>query len=245
MAVHGPRHMSKEMKYLVIIPAFNEEYHIAVVIAGVRRYAPYADILVVNDGSSDSTSAIARGMDVAVIDLPFNLGYGAALQTGFRFAERNNYHFVITMDADGQHRPSSIESLLTAMEREAADVVIGSRFIEKGYRAGISRRLGIILFAYVARLYTGINITDPTSGFQLLNRYVFSYLAEGDNYPLDYPDVNIIMALHKRKFKVAEAPVVMVENQTGKSMHSGFKPVLYVIKMILAIIMVILNRVER
>lgn len=245
MAVHGPRHMNKGMKYLVIIPAFNEELNIAGVITSVRKYAPYADILVVNDGSSDMTSSIVREMGVAVINLPFNLGYGAALQTGFRFAERNAYHFVITMDADGQHIPSSIESLLTTMEREAADVVIGSRFIEKGYRAGMARRLGMLLFAYVARLYTGINITDPTSGFQLLNRYVFSYLAEGDNYPLDYPDVNIIMALHKRKFKVAEAPVVMVENQTGKSMHSGFKPVLYVIKMILAIIMVILNRVER
>lgn len=237
--------MDKKNRHLIVIPAFNEENTIANVINDVRRHVSYADILVVNDGSSDRTSAISKEMNVMVIDLPFNLGYGAALQTGFRFAEMNGYGFVITMDADCQHVPSSVKSLLDAMEREGADVVIGSRFLEKGYRAGIPRKIGILLFSFIARAYTGINITDPTSGFQLLNRYVFSYLAEGDNYPLDYPDVNIIIALHKRKFRVVEAPVVMMENQNGKSMHSGLKPVLYVIKMILAIVMVILSRVER
>lgn len=241
----GQRLMDKSSKYLIVIPAFDEERTIASVINDVRKNIPYADILVVNDGSSDRTSAITKGMDVKVIDHPFNLGYGAALQTGFKFASKNDYDFVITMDADGQHVPSSVESLLAVMQRERADVVIGSRFLERGYRVGILRKFGINLFSRIARIYTGINITDPTSGFQLLNRYVFSYLAEGDNYPLDYPDVNIIMALHKMKFRVAESPVAMIESQNGKSMHSGLKPVLYVIKMLLAIVMVILRRVER
>lgn len=232
-------------RHLIIIPALNEERTIAEVIRSAKENIPFSDILVLNDGSTDRTAQLAREMDVMVVDLPFNLGYGAALQTGFRFAERHGYDYVITMDADGQHLPSSVESLLAAMEREGADVVIGSRFLAKGYKPGFMRALGIWLFSMIARSFTGIEITDPTSGFQLLRRNVFSYLALGDNYPLDYPDANIIIALHKRNFKVIESPVTMVNNPLRKSMHSGLKPVLYVIKMVLAIIMVMLRREDR
>ena len=230
------------MEYLVILPALNEEMTIGPVIGEIRRNVPSADILVVNDGSEDHTGTIARGQGVRVIDHPFNLGYGAALQTGFRFATKKGYHYVITMDADGQHVSSSAQSLIAVMEEHKADVVIGSRFAGSGYRMGLFRKLGIALFSTVARAYTGINITDPTSGFQLMNESAFSYLAEGDNYPLDYPDVNIIMALHKKHFKIVEAPVEMKKNSLGKSMHNGLKPVLYVIKMVLAIIMVLVRR---
>jgi hypothetical protein len=148
------------------------------------------------------------------------------------------------MDADGQHLPSSIQSLLAAMEKEGAHVVIGSRFLGGQYRPGISKKIGIWLFSRIAKWYTGINITDPTSGFQLLKGEVCSYLAEGDNYPLDYPDVNIIMTLHKKKFRVVEAPVTMVNNPYKKSMHSGLRPLSYIIKMVLAIVMVMLRREE-
>jgi glycosyltransferase involved in cell wall biosynthesis len=228
-------------KHLIIIPALNEEKTIAEVIREAKKHAPYADILVINDGSTDTTADIAREMDVMLIDLPFNLGYGAALQTGFRFAERYGYDFVITLDADGQHIPSSTETLVSVMEREGADVVIGSRFLEKGYQPGILRTIGIRLFSLIAR-FSGVEITDPTSGYQLLNRNAFAFLAQGDNYPLDYPDVNIIIALHKKKFKVVEAPVAMVSNPDKKSMHRGLRPVLYIIKMVLAIIMVIIRK---
>ncbi|HET6515594.1 MAG TPA: glycosyltransferase family 2 protein [Thermodesulfovibrionales bacterium] len=229
-------------RHLIVIPALNEEKTIGTVIRNAKEYAPYADILLINDGSTDNTAAIARQEGVRVIDLPFNLGYGAALQTGFRFAERHGYDFVITMDADGQHVLSSVENLLAAMEHEAADVVIGSRFLKEGYRPGIPRAIGIWLFSKIAKMYTGATITDPTSGFQLLNRKAFSYLSQGDNYPLDYPDVNIIMALHRKKFRVVEAPVIMVKSPDKKSMHSGLRPVLYVIKMTLAVIMVMMGR---
>jgi len=229
------------MKCLVILPAFNEEMTISPVIGEIRQNIPQADILVVNDGSADRTGPIARKQGVKVIDHPFNLGYGAALQTGFRFAVREGYHYAITMDADGQHIPSSAQSLMTAMEEHGADVVIGSRFSGSGYRMSPFRKIGIALFSMVARAYTGVNITDPTSGFQLIKESAFSYLAEGDNYPLDYPDVNIIMALHKKNFKIVEAPVAMKENSFGKSMHNGLRPVLYVIKMALAIIMVLVR----
>ncbi|MGD1075011.1 MAG: glycosyltransferase family 2 protein [Thermodesulfovibrionales bacterium] len=230
-------------RHLIIIPALNEEKTIGAVVSEAKKCTPYADILVVNDGSTDTTADIAKEMDVMLIDLPFNLGYGAALQTGFRFAEKYGYDFVITLDADGQHIPSSVETLVSAMEREGADVVIGSRFLEKGYRHSMLRTIGIWLFSRIARV-SGIKVTDPTSGFQLLNRNAFAFLAQGDNYPLDYPDVNIIIALHRKKFKVTEAPVVMVNNPDKKSMHRGLRPVLYIIKMMLAVVMVMMRKEE-
>ncbi len=229
------------MKHLVILPAYNEEKTIREVIAAVKEQIPYADVLVVNDGSADQTGAIALREDTTVISHPFNLGYGAALQTGFRFARKKGYEYVITMDADGQHVPSSAASLIDAMQAHDADVVIGSRFTGNGYKVGVLRKTGIVLFSMVAKAYTGICVTDPTSGFQLFRRRAFSYLAEGDNYPLDYPDVNIIMALHKKDFRIVEAPVSMNKNAYGKSMHSGLRPLLYVLKMFLAIIMVLVR----
>jgi glycosyltransferase involved in cell wall biosynthesis len=228
--------------YLVIIPAYNEEEDIASVIENVRGSNPGADILVVNDGSTDSTSARAKKTGVAVLDIPFNIGYGGAVQTGFRFAAERRYDFVITIDGDAQHDPYSAKNLIEAMEREQADVVIGSRFIEGTYRMGVLRKVGGRLFSMIARLYTGTHFTDPTSGFQLLTRQVFSHLAKNDNYPLDYPDVNIIMALHKMRVRVVEAAVVMKEKPRGKSMHAGLRPVIYIVRMFLAIIMVLVRK---
>ena len=228
--------------YLIAIPAYNEADFIGQVIIEIKRHMPEVDILVINDGSTDRTSEIARGHGAMVLDLPFNIGYGGATQTGFRFALERGYDFVITIGADNQHDPASIKNLIEAMQTQEADAVIGSRFLEGHYKMGLFRRMGSYLFAKIAMAYTGVKFTDPTSGFQLLNRKVFSYLATGDNYPLDYPDVNIIMALYKMRFKVVEAPVIMREKQGGKSMHSGLRPVIYVIRMFLAILMVLLRK---
>jgi hypothetical protein len=230
------------MKYLIVIPAFNEENSISRVIHDVKVHVPFADILVVNDGSTDRTPAVVEEQGATCVNHPFNLGYGAALQTGFRFATARGYDFVITMDADGQHVPLSIANLMKALQDEEADIVIGSRFLGGTYNVDLPRRIGIRLFSLIARLYTGITITDPTSGFQLLQKSVFSHLAKADNYPLDYPDVNIIMALHKRRFKIVETPVEMIEKKNGKSMHSGLKPFFYVMRMCLAVVMVIVRR---
>jgi glycosyltransferase involved in cell wall biosynthesis len=234
--------MNAVKSYLIVVPAYNEEEYLPQVLFDIRKSNPQADILVVNDGSSDDTSQIARETGVKVLDIPFNIGYGGAVQTGFRFAVEYGHDFVITIDGDGQHNPYHTNRLIDIMEREQADVVIGSRFLEGNYRIGIARRLGIWLFSKIAKLYTGVHITDPTSGFQLLNYKVFSYLSRTDNYPLDYPDVNIIMALHKMKFKLAEAPVKMTEKPNGKSMHNGFRPLYYILRMTLAIIMVLLRK---
>jgi len=228
--------------HVIVIPAYNEEEHIASVLDDIRKCNPAADILVVNDGSTDATSGIAREAGVMVVDIPCNIGYGGAVQTGFRFAEERGYDFVITMDGDAQHDPHSIKNLREVMEREQADVVIGSRFLEGNYRMGIMRKIGVRLFSAIAHLYTGTHFTDPTSGFQLLNRRVYSYLAQNDNYPLDYPDVNIILALHKLGARVVEAPVRMKEKPKGKSMHSGLRPARYVVRMFLAIIMVLVRK---
>jgi len=146
------------------------------------------------------------------------------------------------MDADGQHLPEFVFELMATMERESADLVVGSRFLaDTSYHMGFTRRLGSRIFSFIAALFTGARFSDPTSGFQLLSRPVFSYLARADNYPLDYPDVNILMALHRKRFRLAECPVRMVESD-GRSMHRGLRPVVYVVRMILAIFMVLLRR---
>lgn len=225
-------------RFLVIVPAYNEEAHILDVIEDIRLGISFADILIVNDGSDDLTQTMALEKHVMVVSHPFNLGYGTALQTGFRFAEERGYDLVITMDADGQHVASSVDSLIATMNEHNADVVIGSRFLGGGYRIGFAKKAGIWLFSKIGKAYTGMRITDPTSGYQIMNRRVFSFLAQKDNYPLDYPDVNIIMALHKMSFKLVEAPVKMLKSGRKESMHSGLKPFGYVIRMFLAILLV-------
>lgn len=232
------------MSYLIVIPAYNEEATIGDVILSIKKIKPGMDILVVNDGSSDRTSEIAKTSGAKVIDIPYNIGYGGAIQTGFRFAVDYNYDYVITMDGDGQHKPESIKSLIEVMETKKVDVVIGSRFLEGNYSMGLARRLGSWIFSWIAKLYTGVRISDPTSGFQIYNRRVFTYLSLGDNYPLDYPDVNLIMALHRMNFQLTEAPVKMTVKE-GKSMHSGLKPLFYIFRMILAIILVLLYKEKK
>ncbi|RJQ18396.1 MAG: glycosyltransferase family 2 protein [Nitrospiraceae bacterium] len=227
---------------LVILPAFNEEKFIAPVISGIKEVDGGIDILVIDDGSNDKTVEIAEELGAMVISHPYNTGYGAALQTGFRFAFNRNYDFALTIDADGQHDPESIPSILKSMNNTGADIVIGSRFLEGGYRMSFARRIGSWIFAGVARCYTGYRFTDPTSGFQLLNRRAFSYLSQEEVYPLDYPDVNIIMLLHKKQFKIIESPVRMVINAESDTMHSGMKPLVYVVRMLLAIIMILLRK---
>jgi len=229
-------------KNLVIIPAFNEEKFIGQVISGIREVDGSLDILVVNDGSKDKTADIAGEMGAMVITHIYNLGYGAALQTGFRYAVNRGYKYVITMDADGQHHPESISELFRSLNAVGSDVIIGSRFSGGGYRMGFARRIGAWIFAGVARAYTGYKFTDPTSGFQLLNQMAFSCLASEESYPLDYPDVNIILLLHKKRFKVVEAPVRMLSNNKSDTMHSGMKPLIYVIRMFLAITMILLRK---
>ena len=192
----------------LIIPAYNESGRISFTITGIRKFTD-ADIIVVNDGSSDNTAGEARVAGAIVINLPSNLGYGAALQTGFKYALDREYEFAVQMDADGQHDPLSIEALINPVLKDEFDVVIGSRFLDKGnYKAPFVRRMGMYFFGVIASVLTGRRITDPTSGFQALNRKVMEFYASGA-YPVDYPDADVIIMLHRQGFRFKEVPVIM------------------------------------
>ena len=224
----------------IIIPAYNEAERIATTLNSIRNHSN-ADIIVVSDGSTDNTAQEVRAQGAKLIALPFNLGYGAALQTGFKYALSKGYEFAVQMDADGQHDPSAIQSLLEPVFKSDADITLGSRFLGEGhYKAPFTRRTGMILFSIIVRIITGKEVTDPTSGFQAMNRKVMTFYAS-DAYPTDYPDADVIIMLHRRGFTFKEVPVRM-EMLTGKvSMHSGFKPFYYIFKMFLSIFVTLLR----
>jgi len=236
------------LKTLVIVPAYNEEARIAGVLHGIRQYIPHADVLIVDDGSTDLTREVALRAGAKVISHPFNLGYGAALQTGYQYALMKNYEGLVQMDGDGQHDPSSIVDLLAIVQKGEADIAIGSRFLEakeiastpSPYRAPLTRRLGMKLFGMIASLLIHQKVTDPTSGFQAMNRRVLEWVS-GDRFPCDYPDADVIIMLHRAGFQILEVPVSMFENQDKKSMHGGWRPLYYVFKMFLSIFVTLMR----
>lgn len=226
---------------MVIIPAYNEEGNVAGVIKSIKEHVPSIDIVVINDGSADKTARVAKNEGATVINLPFNMGYGTALQTGYKYALEKGYDYVVQLDADGQHDPRYINKLLRKVETERVDVVIGSRFLDSElYKAFPLRRLGIFLFGSVASLIIRQRVTDATSGYQAINKQVLNFYAS-DIYPYDYPDANVIIMLYFAGFKIKELPVVMYPSKTGKSMHAGLKPLYYMFKMSLSILMTLLR----
>ena len=228
-----------------MLPAHNEAANLPRVIPEVRAAAPGFDLLVVDDGSVDATPQVAAELGAAVVTLPVNLGYGGAVQTGFRYAVRHGYGLIIVMDADGQHDPAGVLALAEAVTSGQADVAIGSRFRGRmTYHAPWVKRLGMKVFAWVVSRVTRRTVTDPTSGFQALNAAAMRFFAF-DNYPVDYPDADTLLVLHYAGFRAVEVPVTMRERISGVSMHSGWKPFYYVAKMWLAIAMVLLRQKTR
>ena len=225
--------MAKQ-KILVIIPAYNEEKSIGDVIVKILRHSG-ADGVVVNDGAGDATAEAALSKGVRVINLPFNLGIGGAMQTGYRFARDNGYDVALQVDGDGQHDPRYIGSLVERLNEAGCDMVIGSRYIEEtAYRSSFSRRTGMIFFSWLVMMLTGKRIKDTTSGFRAVNRKVIEYFA--DSYPTDYPEVDVLVRLHKRGFRVSEIPVEMLERQGGASSITPLRSVYYLIKVSLALL---------
>ncbi len=225
------------MKTLVVIPAFNEARAIGKVLAGIRGTDPRLAVLIVDDGSSDDTAGVARGAGARVVRLPFNLGYGCALQTGYKYALREGYDRVVQLDGDGQHEPADIPRLLAVLESGEADVAIGSRFLgDTLYTAGVARRTGMRVFQLLAFLLTGFRFTDVTSGFQALDRHVVEFFA-AERYPVDYPDADVLVMLARAGFRVTEVPVRMYPKAGGASMHAGLRPVYYVFKMLLSMLL--------
>ncbi len=234
----------REEKILILIPALNEEVQIAGVIKQVKREVPGARVLVVNDGSSDQTVQKAMGAGAKVISLPFNMGYGVALQTGYKYALKYDFDYVLQMDGDGQHDPHSLQPLLQEIQNKEADVVIGSRFLGgRGYRVPLLRRMGMGLFGFIASRLSGVRITDPTSGFQALNRRAVQFYSR-DTFPGDYPDADVLVMIHRAGFRMREVPVHMNANLEGRSMHSNMKPVYYIYKMLLSITLNMLRKKE-
>jgi len=223
------------MKTLVIIPAYNEENSIGQVIARIRLNLPQADILVINDGSIDNTALIASNLGVEVIDLPFNLGIGGAMQTGYLYASRNGYNLAIQVDGDGQHDPSYIGKLIEPVINSKVDMVIGSRYICKtDYKSTFSRRLGMLFFSALVNLLTGQKVKDTTSGFRVVNKTIIDYFAK--RYPTDYPEVDVLIKLYRKNFRIIEMPVEMCQRQSGKSSITPIRSVYYLIKVSLSLI---------
>lgn len=230
---------------VIIVPAFNEEARLADVIASVRTHAPGAEVVVIDDGSSDATAARAIEAGATVVPLPFNMGYGVALQTGYKYALERGCDFLVQLDGDGQHDPRQIPQVLKRVTSGEYDICIGSRFLEgEPYRIPALRRAGMILFRRVASWILGQTVTDPTSGFQAMNRRVVGFFCH-DHYPVDYPDTDVLVMLYRHGFRIAEAPVVMRAATSRKSLHAGFRPMYYLFKMALVIPLNLLRKEPR
>ena len=232
-----------DQKVLVVIPAHNEQGRIGAIIRLVKHILPSVSILVVNDCSADETGQEALEAGAIVVTHSINLGYGAGLETGYLYALKNGFEVLVQMDGDGQHLSEEVPKILKPVLDGDADIVIGSRYLSSSttYKTAAIRRVGQRFFGRIFSLITKYNITDPTSGFQCLNRKAFDLYTCG-HFPHDFPDIDVLLMAHYAGFRVKEIPVVMVERIGGVSIHSGWKPLYYVIKMLLSIGIVILSQ---
>ncbi len=223
------------MKKLVIIPVYNEEKNIGIVLSELKQVCPDIDILIIDDGSSDSSYKVCRDSEICeVIKLPTNLGIGGARQTGFKYAQKYDYDVVIQMDGDGQHDPSNIEAFVSEI-KNGVDLCIGSRFITyEGFQSSFMRRIGISIIYNLIKIVSGQKITDPTSGYRACSKAAIDLFAK--EYPQDYPEAESIITAAKKKLVIKEIPVTMNERKNGKSTIGGYSSVYYMIKVTLALI---------
>ena len=223
------------MKCLIIIPAYNEAANIEKVINNIVQNYPQYDYVIINDGSTDKTEKVCVNAGYQVLNLPINMGIGGAVQTGYRYAKKNNYDAAVQIDGDGQHDVAFLEDMLKLLETGEADVVIGSRFVQKeGFQSSQIRRVGIRFLSILARILTGVQIRDITSGYRVVNRRFIEIYA--NDYPADYPEPEamIIAAVHGGIIK--EYPVIMRERENGTSSITFKKSVYYMIKVTLAML---------
>jgi glycosyltransferase involved in cell wall biosynthesis len=232
------------MKVLIIIPVYNEEAAITSVLQHLKVHCPDCDLLVVNDASTDHSALRAAGTGLAtVLQLPYNLGIGGCVQTGFRYAEAHGYDMAVQVDGDGQHNPEDVARLLEVLQRGEADVAIGSRFNLRdgsGFRSTGMRRLGIRVLGLASLILTGQRITDHTSGFRAFNRKAFTLLAH--NYSGDYPEPEAIVLLCRQGFRMTEIFTQMFERQGGVSSIPLHKGPYYMTKVLLSMCMAALRR---
>ena len=230
------RRPSEKTRLLIVIPAWNEEAVLGDVLEAVKAEKPsFADILVVSDGSVDATASIARAAGVAVLDLPLNLGVGGAMRAGFQYARRSGYQYACQLDADGQHDPGEIETLIDTASREGADVVIGSRFAGKGnYEARGPRKWAMNLFSFILSRVCHTRLSDTTSGFKLYGPRALSLFAR--NYPAEYlgDTIGALVIAARSHLVVREVGVQMHPRAGGEPSHNPIKSALFLVRATLA-----------
>jgi glycosyltransferase involved in cell wall biosynthesis len=228
-----------------VVPAYNEAGAIARVVDEIRAFDPGIDVVVIDDASTDDTAANAAARGATVLRLPFNVGIGGAVQTGFRFALEEGYDTAVRLDGDGQHDASELGKLLSPLERGEADLVVGSRFVDAGgaYRPPFARRLGIRLFARLVSVLGGQRVTDTTSGFIALDRIGIELFAA--EYPHDYPEVEATLVALRSGLRLAQVQVAMRERETGSSSITFLRSLYYIVKVTLALLVASLRRYPR
>ncbi len=237
----------KKKEVLIIIPAYNEGKTIGALLDKLEapEIANLADILVMNDASKDNTAQIVKEHGHTVVNHIYNLGYGSGLQVGYKYAVRKGYKYVIQMDADGQHDVSNVKRIYDALHTKNEkgaypDIVLGARFMKGGYDYPTTpmKKIAYVIFRFLIRLGTGKKIADPTTGLQGLSQRAFTYYAQYNHFDDMYPDANMIMQMLLLGYHVEEIPALMHVRTEGISMHSGFKPVIYMFRMMYSIIAV-------
>jgi glycosyltransferase involved in cell wall biosynthesis len=223
---------------LAVVPVFNERGSVGKVISRLHRALPDVDVLVIDDGSTDDTlRQIPAG--VAVVSLPFNLGIGGAMQTGYRYAALHGYDIAVQVDGDGQHRPSEVQRLIDHIAEGKSELVVGSRFLEPNpyttYRQTYIRRTGAWMLRSAIKLLTGLTITDCTSGFRAANRRVIRAFAHW--YPEDYPEPEVILLLHRAGYTISELHVKMRQRRSGQSSIGVLSGAFYVLKVTTCLIL--------
>ena len=238
-AAHDDRIVA--VRRVAIVPALNEAQTIAGVVKEIRAVDPGFEILVIDDGSTDDTPAEARRAGALVARLPYNVGIGGAVQTGYQYARDHGFQVAVQIDGDGQHDPAELALLLEPIAADRADMVVGSRFLEAGdYRPSFARKLGIRLLARVVSLLVRQRITDPTSGFRAVNRRgIVLFAAE---YPHDYPEAEANVVAYRRRLRVVEVPVVMRERSAGRSSITAARSFYYMVKVSLALFISVFRR---
>lgn len=223
------------MKCLIIIPAYNEAANIEKVINNIVQNYPQYDYVIINDGSTDKTAEVCANTGYQVLNLPINMGIGGAVQTGYRYAKKNNYDAAVQIDGDGQHDVAYLEDMLKLLETGEADVVIGSRFVQReGFQSSQIRRVGIRFLSILARILTGVQIRDITSGYRVVNRRFIEIYA--NDYPVDYPEPEAMIIAAVYGGIIKEYPVIMRERENGTSSITFKKSIYYMIKVTLAML---------
>ena len=232
-------------RLVAVVPAWNEAAAIGSVVDEIKRVAPAIDVVVVDDASTDETAAVAEGRGAVVLRLPFNVGIGGAVQTGLRYALQEGYGLAVRLDGDGQHDATEIPKILAPVQAGAADLVIGSRFVDANgsYRPPLARRLGIRVFARLVSLLGGQRVTDTTSGFTALNRAGIELFAA--EYPHDYPEVEATLVALRSGLRLAQVQVEMRERAAGTSSITFVRSLYYIVKVMLALLVASLRRYPR